>query len=86
VVRLSAPRHVKDDETFDTDSRLFIEPNHTRMPESAAIAWQRAVMLDTTHNGNVKATIWILRTEHSDMEDQQFVSDNDLQVLPFNKL
>ena len=57
MVRLSAPRHVKDDETFDTDSRLFIEPNNTRMPESAAIARQRAVMLDSTHNGNVKAAV-----------------------------
>jgi len=57
VVRLWAPRHVKDEETFDTDSRLFIEPNNTRMPESAAIARQRAVMLHSTHNGNVKAAV-----------------------------
>jgi hypothetical protein len=57
VARLSAPRHVKDDETFDTDSRLSIEPNNTRMPESAAIARQRAVMLDSTHNDNVKAAV-----------------------------
>lgn len=71
MVRLSAPRHVKDDETFDTDSRLFVEPNYTRMPESAAIARQCAVMLHSTHNGNVKATVTIVRTEQSDTEDQE---------------
>lgn len=84
MFRPSAPRHVKDDETIDTDSRLFIEPNTTRMPDSAAIARQRAVMLHSTHDDSVKAAVCTVLTEQS-MEDQQHVSDNDLQVLPFNK-